>query len=449
MKNKQSPNRFKKRLRNNIFTRFFRAIGSLIDLLFSKNISLIIISILTASILYVYVIDLPSQWEIRNLETRTLEDVKIEIVNNDKAKVIEVYDQNGNLLDNDDIYADLIVKGPRNEVLKMINNNENTFFIDTTSVKDGEEKDMQVTVDNISENMIVTSSPSSFRVEAHKRVVRTDLLLEVEAVNADKMGNNLTVEKIELPSAGEAQISGSSERVQSVASLKALVNVESINGTGEIQLPDSAITYRAYDTFGETVNVDVNVKVDGATVYVDDYGKEVPIVANFVGELPEGQSIGEYELSINNVYIFGDKEKLSSITQVAVDVNLVDIKSNSSITLNITKPEGVISLSEDSVTVKLNYEKTVSKTISNVPVQAVNLGPGFNVQSTDGDLLLDVELHGAKSVLDQIDVNDILLEVDLKDLSAGKHSVKVTINGLDSRVGFSLSKEKVVVEITK
>lgn len=449
MKNntKNPSNKFKLRLKNNIFTRLFRSIGVLIDLLFSKNIMLVIISILTASVLYVYVIDLPSQLELRNLETRTLEEVKIEIVNNDKAKVIEVYDQNDKLLENDVIYADLIIKGPRNEVLKMLNNKENKFFIDTTNVKDGEAKDMQVSVEDKPENVTVSSSPSTFSIRAHKRVVRDDLVLQVDAVNVDKMGNNLTVESIEVNS--EAQISGSSERVGSVASLKALVNVESITSPGTVELGEDAVIYRAYNSLGETVNVDVDVKEKGAVVVVDDYGKQVPIVVNFVGKLPEGQSIGQYELNIDSVYVYGDKQKLSTINEVVVDVNLADVKSSSSLTINIPKPEGVISLSESKVTVKLTYEKTATKKIDNIPVQAINLGSGYNAQSPDGELLLSVELTGAESVINAINAGDILLEVDLADLSEGEHSVKVTVNGLDSRISYSLSKEKVKVVISK
>lgn len=449
MKNKSNiqPNKLRRKERFNFFTRIFRSIGGLIDLLFSKNIMLIIISIITASVLYIYVIDLPSQLELKNLETRTLEDVEIEIVNNDKAKVIEVYDQNNKQLSSEVIYADLIIKGPRNEVLKMVNNKDNKFFIDTTNVKDGESKDMQVSVENISENIVVSSSPSTFRIDAYKRVVRDDLSLEVQPVNVDKMGSNLTVESITLP--GEAQISGSSEKVESVASLKALVNVESITSPGTVELGEDSVIYRAYDVMGETVNVDVAVKEKGATVVVDDYGKQVPIKVDFTGSLPDGQSVGQYELSTEEVYIYGDKDKLSSINEVNVEVNLADIKTNNSITLTIPKAEGVISLSETKVTVKLSYEKTTTKTIQSVPVQAINSPSGYNVQSPDGELLLDVELTGAASVLEQISVEDILLEVDLTDLSEGRHSVKVDVNGLDSRVGFTLSKEKVVVELTK
>ncbi len=446
--NKKNPsNKFKINFKNNIFTRVFRSIGVLIDLLFSKNIALIVISILAASVLYLYVIDLPSQLELRDLETRTLENVKIDIVNKDKAKVIEVYGPNEELLNNDEIYADLIIKGPRNEVLKMINNKENNFFIDTTSVKDGEEKTMQVSVQDKHKDIEVSSSPSSFVIKAYKRVVRDDLVLQVDAVNVNKMGNNLTVESIEVNS--EVQISGSSERVESVATLKALVNVESISTPGTVELGESAVIYRAYNTLGETVNVDVDVKEKGATVVVDDYGKEVPVTVNFVGSLPDGQSIGQYELNIDRVYVYGDKEKLSSVNEISVDVNLADIKSSSSITLNIPKPEGVVSVSESKLTVKLSYEKTATKKIDNVPVQAINLATGYTPQSPDGELLLTVELTGAESVINAINANDILLEVDLADLTEGEHSVKVNVNGLDSRISYKLSKEKVKVVISK
>lgn len=448
-KNIKGPsNNFKKRLRNNFITRLFRTVGSLIDLLFSKNITLIMISVITASILYVYVIDLPSQLELKNLETRTLNDSPVEIVNKDKAKVIEIYDQDGTQIDDEDILADVIIKGPRNEVLKMVNNKDYKFFIDTTSVKDGESKDMELSVDNKPENVIVTSSPSTFKVVAHKRVVRDDLSLQVEAVNVDKMGSNLTVESIELASA-DAQVSGSSEKVDSVATIKALVNVESIKAAGSVTLTDKNVVYRAYNSVGDTVDVDVEVKDKSATVKVDDYGKEVPIVIKFTGKVPDGKSIGKYELNTEKVFLYGDKKKISEITELVVEVNVADIKASSSVTVNIPKPEGVVSLSQNKVNVKVDFEKSTTKTIENVPVQSVNLSSGYSVQSAEGELLLNVELTGAASVINEINVDDILLEVDLADLSAGRHSVKVKVAVLDSRVGYKLSKEKVEVVIVK
>ncbi len=448
MKNNNPSNKFKKHLKDNVFTRFLGSLGRIIDLLFSKNITLIILSILTASALYVYVIDLPSQLELKSLETRTLEDVKIEIVNNDKAKVIEVYDQDGSMLDSDEIYADIIIKGPRNEILKMVNNKDYKFFIDTNEIKDGEEKDMQVSVDNKPENVIVSTSPSNFNIKAHKRVVRDDLTLKVEAVNIDKMGNNLSVENIEIPTA-KAQVSGSREKVDSVATIKALVNVESIKVPGQVELGNDSVNYRAYDLNGDTVDVSVDVKQKGATVTVNDYGKQVPVKINFTGDLPEGQSISNYELSVDEVYIYGEKDKLSDIDDVVIDIKVSDIKNNSSLTVNIPKPEGVISLSEDKVNIKVNFEETVTKTVNNVPVQSVNLDSNYAVQSAEGELLLSVELTGAKSVLDNITVEDIILQVDLSGLSSGKHTVTVEVSDIDSRVGYQLSKQKVEVEIYK
>ncbi len=427
--------------------RLFRYIGRAVDWIFSYNLTLIVVSIISAGLLYLYVVGIPDQLDLTNFDTKTLEEVQVEVINDDNAKVIEVYDEDGIRVDEDEVIVDVIIKGPRNEVLKVVNDSDIRFFVDTGSIKDGETRDMNIVADNIPDSVTVTTSPSFVRVEANKKITSNDYLLVAEAVNINQLGDNLTIESITL-NTNEVLVSGSEKNVNNVVSVKALVDVGTIKNAGEVTLGEESIKYKAYDNSGEVVDVEISVKDQGATVVISDYSREVPVVYNFEGETPEGKSIGEIETSVQAVRVFGEKEVIDSIEEVPVVISLADFSSNETVKVQIPNPDGVISMSEKSSSVTIVYEDTDTKTFENISVSSVNLDEGFTVQPTQsGQLALKVEIAGAPSVIDKINAEDIILEVDLSGLGVGTHLVEVYVKSSDSRVEYILDKKNVELEI--
>lgn len=443
-KGKQTSERVKETF---FLTRFLRSIGRIVDWIFKYNVTLIIVAILSSSLLYIYVVGMPDQLELTNLDTKTIENVEINVINEDNAKVISVYDDQGMRVDEDEIIADVIVKGPRNEVLKLINDRDLNFFIDTSSIKDGEIKEMQVMLDQKPPSVTISTSPSFFKVEANKKVTSNDFVLQAEAVNKTQMAKGLTIESLTLIT-NETLISGSTKEVNSVVSVKALVDVGKIQTKGVVELGEDKIIYKAYNNLGEVLDVDIAVKHKGATVVVTDYSREVPVKYNFVGETPEGKSIGSVSASVTEVRIYGDKSNIDIIEEVVVDVNLSDF-SGDNVTVNIPNPDGVISMSEKTSSVSINFEDTESIKLTNIPVSSVGLGDDLIVQSTeDGALVVDVTVEGALIVINSFTEDDIILEVDLTDLPVGKHVVPIVIKNPDSRTEYTFSKEFVELEIT-
>ncbi len=437
------------RVKNTFFlTRLLRSIGNVVDWIFKYNITLIIVAIVASMSLYVYVVGTPDQLDLANLDTKTLEDVKVNVINEDNAKVIAVYDDQGIKLDENDIYVDVIVKGPRNEVLKLVNDRDLNFFIDTSVIKDGEVKEMQVMLDGKPSNISISTSPSFFKVEANKKITSNDLVLQAEAVNKSQMASGLTIESVQLIT-NEVLFSGSSKDVKSVVSIKALVDVGGIQAKGTVELGENKIVYKAYNNAGEVVDVDIAVKYKGATVVVTDYSREVPVVYNFVGETPEGKSIGKFEASVNTVRIYGDKSEIDLVEAVTVDVNLSDF-SGSSNTVTLLSPDGVISMSEKTSSVSITFEDTATRTLPNIPVNAVGLSSGLKVQSSnEGALVIDVTVSGAPTVINSFATEDLVLNVDLTDLGEGTHVVPVYLLNPDSRAGYAFSKEFVEIVISK
>ncbi len=429
-------------------TNVLRSIGNVVDWIFKHNITLIIVAIIASMSLYIYVVGAPDQLELANLDTKTLENVKVNVINEDNAKVIDIYNDQGVKLDLDDIYVDVIVKGPRNEVLKLINDRDLNFFIDTSIIKDGETKEMQVLLDGKPSDISISTSPSFFKVQANKKVTSNDLVLQAEAVNKSSLSSGLTIESVNLVT-NEVLISGSSKDVRSVVSVKALVDVGKIQAKGTVELDEDSIVYKAYNNAGEVVDVDIAVKYKGATVVVTDYSREIPVVYNFVGETPKGKSIGTVTTSVSTVRIYGDKAEIDLVESLVVDVNLSDFSGTSN-TVNLLTPDGAISMSESSSNISITFEDTKTTKLTSIPVSAVGLSNGLKVQSSeDGALLLDVSITGAPSVINNIAAEDLILNVDLTDLGEGTHIVPVFISNPDSRASYSFSKENIEVVISK
>lgn len=427
-------------------TRLLRSIGNFVDWIFKYNITLVVVAILSSSLLYIYVVGAPEQIDVKNYVTNTLEDVRVDIINEDNAKVIAIYDDQGVKLDPNNIYVDVILKGPRNEVLNLITSKDLHFFIDTSQLNDGETKEMIVLLDDKPSNVTISTSPSFFRVQANKKITSNDLVLQAEAVNKTQIASGLTIESVSLIT-NQVLVSGSEKDVNSVVTVKALVDVANIQTAGVVDVGEDRIVYKAYDNKGDVVDVEIAVKQKGATVVVSDYSREVPVYYKFIGETPEGKSIGEYDATVNTIRLYGEKKEIDIIESVVVDVNLADFSGDTS-TVNILSPDGVISMSHRTSTVTIKYEDTASVVISDIPVNAEGLNSKYSVQSTsDGALLIDVTVSGAPSVINSITAEDIKLNVRLGEYGPGVYSIPVEVEGKDSRCNYILSEEFVELEI--
>ena len=188
---------------------------------------------------------------------------------------------------------------------------------------------------------------------------------------------------------------------------------------------------------------------------LDSYSKRVAVKVQTTGELVSGKAISS--ITINGVNandfettIYGDEAALEDISYITASIDVDGQGNNGSKTSKVTfsKPAGVRSISDESVSIVLNFGEAKQKTITIDGIRTANVPSGLsaNLVSQD-DAKVEVQVIGVESVINQIGENPtgIYAYLDLTGYSTGTYSVAVKVEGDDSRLQYIVTKTVDVV----
>ena len=270
-------------------------------------------------------------------------------------------------------------------------------------------------------------------------------------LNQDVLNETYVVGDLKL-SSDTAVIKGANYKVNQVATVKALVDINNLPKFTLGQAITVSSTLKAYDEKGNVVDVEISpAKVD-VDLTITSPSKQVPIQV-----IPDGKvvyNMGISNLTINDnsnmmVTIYGSNEALSAVDYIPVRINVEGLSESSEFKVELTKPVDIKSMSVNSVTVRVELSNDISNSeINNVGISAENLGSGYGVTPIDIDTIT-VKVKGVTSVIEGIDETDINAYVDLKGLGEGVHDVDIYVTGNDNRVEYTPSVLKMKVRIYK
>lgn len=292
-------------------------------------------------------------------------------------------------------------------------------------------------------------NPSIATVIIYKKVSDTRELT-YDLVNTEKLDNTLIVNSVKL-NVDEVTIRGAEYKIEQVTTVKALIDLEQLSKKEAGTQVINDIDLKAYDVKGNIVDVEfvpakVNAEIDLASP-----SKVVPL--NFVskGTLATGKAIGNYTFSQNEVTIYGDSETLDGIKGIDVEVDVSDIKEDSTFKVEIKKPTGVKSISTNYVTVSLNITDSSSEPVKfDIALTGMNVGEGLIAQPLDNDNgFITVEVQGASSVLSSIDKSDIMVYVDLEGLTEGTYTKEIVVKGSNPLAIYKVKRTEATVVISK
>lgn len=291
-------------------------------------------------------------------------------------------------------------------------------------------------------------NPSVATVIIYKKVS------DIRELSYDVINNNLDTTLIVTGvtlSEDEVTIRGAEHKLEQVATVKALIDLDNLSKkeAGTQTLND--ITLKAYDKDGNVVDVEFATTKISAEVTLDSPSKKVPL--NFVpnGDLATGKAIEGYTFSQNEVTIYGDSEVLSSINSLDLKVDVSNLSTDASFKVEIDKPNGVKSISTNYVTVSIKITDSSSEPVKfSVPLDGINIGEGLIAQPVDNENgFITVEVQGASSVLSNIDESDITVYVDLKGLGEGTYTKEVFVKGSNPLVTYKAKRTEATVIISK
>ena len=184
---------------------------------------------------------------------------------------------------------------------------------------------------------------------------------------------------------------------------------------------------------------------------VASYSKVVNVEARFVGDIPTGYQVSNYTLSQNEVTIYGLEEKIKDIQSVKVDVDVSDVKSNTTISnLALKKESGINKFSSNTVDVSIEVEKVITKKFDKIPIKVLNNTENYKVSFAGEGGYATVSVTGTEAKIAALTADNIQASVDVDGLRVGTRRVDVKTAVDDEKLKIELlSSSKVTMNIER
>ena len=336
----------------------------------------------------------------------TMSNLPVEVEYNDEAYVIEGLPTK----------ADLVLLGKKSELYLAEQYGDHKITLDLTGLDVGTHK---VTLDynNPIRKLNYILDPGTVTIVIYPKVseVRT---LSIDVINTDKLDETLVVSNV-LLDRNDVIIKSYKEKLNTVANVKAIVDVNSLNATESGTYTIDNVKLVAYDDKGKEISgIEVVPGQVTATVTITSPSKTVPLKIVPVGEVRSGSAISSITSSVTNVIVYADESVLKDINYIEVEIDVNGISSNKTYQKVINKPQGARSISDTSVTINVTMEEETSKDFMNISVETEGLNEKFKASgATENDARVTVSVRGVGSLLEQLLDTDIKAYVDLSGIT--------------------------------
>lgn len=289
--------------------------------------------------------------------------------------------------------------------------------------------------------------PSTATVVIYEKISESKTVAK-EILHEEKLDSKYNITNITF-SRDEVYVKGAQYKLDQVAVVKALVDVNNIvNPTvGTTTLKDIPLV--AYDKEGNKLDVEIVPSKLDATLDITSPSKEVPLKVVPEGSVVFGKAIDQLDLSVKKVTIYGDSEALAKISFLPVKIDVEGISSKTEYNINLSKPSGIKEISTPTVKVIVTLDDIVEKTIEGVNISTRNLDNGLTAKAASAsDSTISVIVKGTESNLKNITKDNITAYVDLQGLGTGTKTVSVNVTGEDLRLTYTpvTSTVKIVIK---
>lgn len=291
--------------------------------------------------------------------------------------------------------------------------------------------------------------PSSVTVKISEKVssVKT---LTYDLLNQDKLDGKLNVSGVTLASS-EVYVKGSSETLAKVATVKALIDVTTLELTGAGEFKVDSLPLVAYDETGKIIeNVEIVPSTASATIEVDSSYVDLAVKVVPVGSFATGYAIASATSSVSTVRVYGDQTIIKNLGSISAEIDVDGLSSDKKFNVTLTKPAGVRYMSETTTTVNLTVGPEATIELEGVTLESRNLPSELAAQTINQeDTTVTVILKGVSSVISNIDPKTVKAYVDLSGYSAGTYNVPLQVEGQDLTVTYSAKLKEIPIKITQ
>lgn len=430
-------------------TKYFDKSSHKLEALLAKQTTLLIISLFMAIALFV-VVD-QKLMTFNNSSAEMFKDQPVEVLYNEERFVLEGVPEN----------VDITLIGSKADLyIAKQSQSKHNVKIDLNDIKEPGTYKVDLNYDSKQLKTIESSvNPSQATIIVYLKQSE-NRTLSYNVVNADHLDNTVDIDNVKL-NINQVVISGADYKLEQVASVEALIDVDKLASTNPGTQTLEDIMLRAYDANGNVVDVEINhsAKIT-AEVTLSSSSKEVPLNLVIKGDMPFGKAVSGYKFSQNTVTAYGSSEALENLANTGIDIEIdtSSLSSNYSGSVEIPKSSGVKKLDTNKVDLVVNVTNSVSLSKYNfsAKIEALNVPNGYIAgaeSSQDAEVLLKPTC--AENICSSLSSADVEAYVDLSEYAKngpGTYEVPVQIKRktTNSRLTeFALTPEKVKIKLTK
>ena len=420
-----------------------------LESILAKQTTLLFLSLALAIVLFIFVDR--KIIVFNNNSAEMFRDQKVEVLYNEERFVLEGVPEK----------VDITLMGSKADLyIAKQQSSQHSVKIDLTDIKEPGTYKVDLNYDSGSLKSIESSvNPSQATVIVYLKETE-NRALSYNVINKDHLDNTLDIDSVSL-NVNQVVISGANYKLQQVATVEALIDVDKLPSTkaGTITLED--ITLVAYDSAGNPIDVEISTsnKVT-AEVVINSSSRTIPLNFTLKNSMPFGKAISSYSFSKDTVVAYGSQSELDLLEKNGINIEFDASKLSSDYrgTVEIPKPAGIKKIDTNSIEVRISVTNSVSSNAYNMTlkIDALNVPNGFAAgaaSSSDAEVL--VKPTCAANVCRALSAQDLQAYVDLSSLAgkgAGTYEVPVKIRALTSNARlatFVLSPEKVKIKLTK
>lgn len=379
--------------------------------LFNNNKTMWVVSIIVATLLWMYVISDKNPEILDNIN-----DIPVSLINK------ETLEEKGLVISNPQDYTmDIRVYG-RKSKLYRIEKESIKVEADLSRLNSKGKHFLPVSIYGIPEDIEIRSkSPDAIEIVLDQ-IVTQDRNIKIN-VTGNPAEGMASLSYISNPT--KATIEGAETILNSVSEVIAEMDIS--NATGELsrKLPLKAVDINGKEVEGISItpqNVDVTIPI-GPT-------KSVPVEVQIDGELSEDYIITNVVTNPTDIRIGGISDKLNNIDSISTESINIEGKTESfEKKIKLLLPEGVEVINgEAAIIVKVTIESYVERTFETSNINVENLMEDLAIQESIIEEPIQITLKGIKNQITGLKEEDLPLYIDVSDLQEGNHEVKLQLD---------------------
>jgi len=411
----------------------FKGNGKAIERIFNKKSTLIVVSLILAFGVFVLI----------DRESNIMIDQYAEILY--KQPVSAIYNEESYVVEGLPKTVDITLVGQKRHIFLAKQAPSKGVSVDLTGLKPGNHK-VTLKYSQRLKSLDYKLDPSTVTVTIYEKVSDTKSLT-IDVLHKDNLNSKLYIENIELDRS-DVIVKGAQYKLEKVATVKALVDVDSFVNPKAGTMTLKNVPLVAYDTDGKIVDVEIVPKSVGAKVTITSPKKEVPIKIVPKGDLAFGKAISSINTNVSTVTVYGEQASVDKLTELKVEIDVKDLDKNKDFNITLKRPNGITELSEKTITVKVSIDNSTTKEFRNVHIVTEGLNSNYAVQAlSEADSIVTVVVKGSENAIKALDETTLKAYIDLKSYGVGEHEIPVKVVGDDLTLDYSSKTKKVRVRI--